>query len=126
MMIAHCSGMAVNMSQLLEYCGNNSRFLSSIFDLVDAGIVTLISSAPTIDEFVASRRLIYGHDRERYPMYFDDKVLLMTRFKVGQINTTPTTTSLTRKIFDWGDDLLAPVLIDVDTGNHSSRHGEGL
>ncbi len=109
MTIAHCSRMAVNISQLIEYCGNNARFLSDMFALADAGLVIFISSAQTIDEFIASRRKIYEHDRVRYPMYFDDTASFTTGFKIGQINTTSTTTVLARKIFDWGDDLLDPV-----------------
>ena len=108
-MIAHCSKMAVNVSQLIEYCGDNTNFLSNIFDLSDAGLITLISSAPTIDEFISSRRQIYQHDRQRYPMYFDDSASFATRFKIGQINTASTTTVLTRRIFDWGEDLFDPV-----------------
>src|SRR5208337_2526700 len=109
MTIAHCSRMADNISQLIEYCGNNSSFLSAIFDLSDAGLIIFISSAQTVDEFIASRRQIYEHDRDRYPMYFDDDALFTTRFKIGQINTTATTKVLTRKIFEWGDDLFDPV-----------------
>lgn len=109
MLISHCSKMAVNISQLLEYCGDNAKFLSYIFELTDNGLITLISSAPTIDEFIVSRRQIYDHDRQRYPMYFDDNAPFATRFRIGQINTTATTKLLTRKIFGWEDNLFDPV-----------------
>lgn len=109
MTIAHCSRMAVNISQLIEYCGGNQIFLNSIFRLSDSEIIVLISSSPTVDEFIASRRKIYAHDEARYPMYFNDSTFFSAKFRISQINTISTTDILTRKIFSWTDDLFDPI-----------------
>ncbi len=41
--------------------------------LLRGGILSLVSHHPRVDEFLASRRVLYRHDRLRYPAYFEDK-----------------------------------------------------
>lgn len=119
--IAHCSGLSVNISQLLEFADNNSSFLKTILSLTHAGIITLISQAATMDAFIQSRQQLYAHDKRRYPMYFGDATSVAEQFRIGQVNTRSTTEILSRQVIDWEkDDLINPVNLALSAADRKS------
>lgn len=108
--IAHCSSMTVNISQLLEFAEENNSFLRVVFELQKHGIISMISQATSINDFISSRQKIYEHDKNRYPMYFGQNQFIIERFKLSIHNPISTTDALFKDIVNWDpDELIGPV-----------------
>ena len=45
-------------------------FFSLFQNLIEHEAISIVSNHPTSGEFLESRQFLYGHDRNRYPMYF--------------------------------------------------------
>ncbi|MFP5517376.1 MAG: hypothetical protein ACLGJC_30385 [Alphaproteobacteria bacterium] len=99
--VAHCSRMSVNISQLLEFSGNNTKFLDEIFFLTRNNIIELQSQSSSPSEFIASRQSLYEHDKERYPMYFGENAYFVENFSISSINRMSTTSVLQKAILDF-------------------------
>lgn len=63
------SKLFCSLSPLLENNGLKGGE-AMIGDLVEAAVLLPHSTHPTLDSFLDSRRAMYDHDRDRYPMYF--------------------------------------------------------
>lgn len=108
--ISHSSGMAVNISQLLEFSEDNGAFLRKVFDFHRAEIIEMISQARSAEEFIASRQPLYEHDQKRYPMYFGENLFVLEQFKFGIQNLVSTTDELSRAVLNWRpDQIVGPV-----------------
>jgi len=66
------NNLYVGNSLLWENMNIFPNSVKTLLELEKAGEVTLLTNHLTIDEFVESRRQLYAHDKERYPMYFSD------------------------------------------------------
>jgi nucleoside phosphorylase len=64
-----------SLSLIFESGSEFSDFSKFLLLLVKNELLFPISHHPTLQEFVVSRKAIYKHDIERYPMYFQDKFL---------------------------------------------------
>lgn len=99
--VCHCSGMVVNISQMLEVSECNSRLLNEVMFLSQNKMLVLLSQAASIDQFVSSRQDLYSHDAERYEIYFTDKARIIEKFRIGQSNPFSTTEALFQQILGW-------------------------
>lgn len=114
--VFHCSGMAVNISQLLEFAEVNEKLLEEVLELSRHNIIKIISQANSMDQFISSRELLYAHDRDRYPMYFDRGASIAERFRINQTNKVSTTNVLSRQILDWDPGRLEGAVYEVLDG----------
>lgn len=100
--LCHCSKMTVNISQMLEYTIGRPNLVDPLSKLCAAGILVTTSHDKNFDDFLDSRRIMYAHLAERYPIYFDDTSLL-NQFKIRQKNTFSMSAVLRRDILDISD-----------------------
>lgn len=72
LLLTHCNRMSANISQMVEYCSGKHRLSQWIQLLIKSGILVSTSHDTDMSCFISERQKLYSHDRERYPMYFDD------------------------------------------------------
>ena len=72
--------------------------------LLSSDWLQLLSSHPTINEFLESRAQLYQHDRFRYPMYFDKIPKLPGRANIVS-KSSSATHSLVTSLSAWGLDV---------------------
>lgn len=72
--------------------------------LLSSGWLDLLSSHPTIAEFLESRAQLYEHDQSRYPMYFDSIPQIPSRANIIS-KSSSATRSLVRSLSAWGHDI---------------------
>lgn len=66
--------LCASLSTVFEISLLNKECFGQIMTLAKKGHIELISHHPSLVEFINSRKVIYRHDIERYPMYFNEKV----------------------------------------------------
>lgn len=66
--------------------------------LTDVKVFASVSDVQTAEEFLASRRLIYAHDRRRYPFYFGRIGRAGMLFAPGIVKTTGTTSAIEQSL----------------------------
>jgi nucleoside phosphorylase len=103
--VCHCSGLTVNISQMIEYSAGKPRLMSALISLSQSGILSSTSHDATMTEFVASRQKIYRNVATKYPMYFGDSSSL-EKFKITRSNSFSMTNLLRRDILDASDTKL--------------------
>eukprot|EP01034_Spumella_vulgaris_P030452 gene30454-37670_t len=83
---------------------NSSPSLFRFFNLLlSSEQLDLLSSHPTIPEFLESRAQLYEHDRLRYPMYFEKNPPMPDRVSIVP-KTSSATSALVRSLINWGND----------------------
>jgi nucleoside phosphorylase len=102
LLIGTTSRLYTGLSLVWESPAMESRLNAFLVSLTQQGALDLISAHSTIEEFLDSRRRMYRHDADRYPMYFRpeathaEEVLGPTHFK-----SSSATLALAREIGDW-------------------------
>lgn len=80
-----------------------SDFVSpTILKLIEIGAIDLISQHPSLEEFVETRRELYRHDTERYPLYFQRKGGFSSIGPTAsRVKTSSATKDLSRQLDVW-------------------------
>lgn len=99
MLLCHCSGMTVNISQMIEYSGDSVELQAALLKLATSRILITTSREPNISDFISSRQTLYRNVSSRYPMYFDDASPL-EGFEIAHANSFSMTRLLKRNIFE--------------------------
>jgi len=97
--LSYCYSSA---SLLLE---SNQKFpisISLLLELEKNGFVKLLTNEHSYEEFIESRRVIYAHKANRYPMYFEDNNSKLWPLTPIHIESS-TTTKLRNSISTWID-----------------------
>ena len=101
------TGSALNCSASILFespAVNKSESLNGFTQLlIRSGHISVLSSHPTMTEFFESRTTLYSHDRDRYPMYFGEKIFIPEAVAIIPKSTSATHT-LTRNLAAWGAD----------------------
>ncbi|MEP7239533.1 MAG: hypothetical protein ABI697_01490 [Devosia sp.] len=97
--VCHCSGLTVNISQMVEYAAGKSRLISTLVGLSQSGILASTSHDSTMSEFIASRQRIYRNVASKYPMYFGTG-LELEGFRISKSNSFSMTNLLRRDLLD--------------------------
>jgi len=77
------------------------RFLSQ---LIQFGHLHLLSHHKTLSEFLEAQRAAYGHDRLRYPMYFDAGFEHLVELEPTQFKASSATTQVQYGLHRWAID----------------------
>lgn len=90
--VLHNEPMFANISQQIETADIHSALMSELILLSKQPIFLPYSDFDRIEEFLQSRRALYQHDRNRYPIYFDHAAIRacgeLTPIKQDTGNTT--------------------------------------
>lgn len=73
-----------------------------VLKLVETGAIEAVSQHPTLEEFVETRKELYKHDRERYPLYFEaEQVGSWPRPKATKVKASSATRDLSVQLDSW-------------------------
>ena len=70
LLVGTSSWLYAGLSLLWESPAASEEFRAFAVLLADSGAFGVVTSHPTVDDFLASRQRLYVHDAARYPMYF--------------------------------------------------------
>lgn len=102
LLLATSSAFYCGFSLLWESPGIDSDLLPFVSLLVRGGVLDVVSHHTSAGDFIESRRVLYAHDAERYPMYFSDSA---DQRKVGieptQYKGDSTTGTLSQQLLAW-------------------------
>jgi len=81
------------------------KIMSLVATLVELGIIEPVSQYPTIEEFIETRRDLYKHDHDRYPLYFQNYTIGQAIGpKPGHLKKSSATHFLESEIYSWTQD----------------------
>lgn len=100
--IFHNEPLFCNISQIFEAAGSCSALADEIKELSRCGIFFAHSEHSRIEEFIESRKSLYWHDKERYPVYFTESPHILTDMLPASMGEEGSTTSfIHRNMASW-------------------------
>lgn len=104
--VFHNEPMFCNVSQLYEAAAGHPALMEEISELSRADIFSAFSEHDRVEEFLASRRRLYAHDKDRYGMYFGPSRAIV--FPRSPLKTAPSSSTTT--------DFIAEALVSWESG----------
>ncbi len=107
LLLGTTSTLYCGLSLLWESPGVNPDLLPFLSHLIRNSALDIVSHHTSAGEFLESRRVLYAHDIERYPMYFSESSKDPVRFEIEptRYKDDSTTGALNEKLISWAVNL---------------------